>query len=150
VHTTEEAALRDNERYLVTTVYNNMIRHTMSFRTLSEATFWAPSKSYIVELAMVQEEAGVPVRKILAMIVDGVWVFSGKQKELDMAKVKANMNGGGRDVENDLLGVSKPRGVKKQQAMAAKIAKPGRPAKAAVAAPTQRGRRSPYEDHQRL
>jgi hypothetical protein len=146
----EGTALRDNEPYLVTVFYENNIQHTLLFRTLSEAIWCTPSRSYTVELAKVEEAAeGVPVRVPLAMFVAGAWIIDNQQKELTMAKVKEAMNGGGRDVESDLLGVSKPRG-KKAAEIAAKGGKVARGAKVAPKESAPRRARVLFEDHQRL
>jgi hypothetical protein len=142
----DEAALRDNEPYLVIFGFGNEISLVVPYRTLSEAIWLAPSNNSIVELAKVEEVAeGIPVRRPLAMVVDGVWIICDKRKELTMAKVKTN--GEARDVEGDLLGVTKPR-AKKAAAMAAK-GTVARGAKVkAERAPRQP--RTAYEDHQRI
>lgn len=142
----DEQALRDHELYLVIDHYLDGVVHIVPFRTLEEAIYYAPSESSISELAKVEEVAeGVPVRKPLALIAFGVWIINRRQKELTMAKAKEATNGkASRNVESDLLGVTKPRAKKQME-----VAKGQKGAKA-TAAPTQRASRQTFEDHQRL
>jgi hypothetical protein len=147
----DHAALRDGEPYLVIVYYGDGVTHVIPRATLTEAMYLARSKASIVELAKVEEVAeGVPVRKPLAIVVDGVWIIAGNQKELSMAKVKESLNGGGRDVAGDLLGVTKPRGKKQMELVAAKTAKVAPKKVAAAAAPKERTPKASYADTQRL
>lgn len=159
----EEAALRDNEPYLVVFHYPNGLIHVIPFTTLSEAITRSPMRGSISELVKVEALVeGVPVEVPLAVIVDCVWMIAGTQKELTMAKIKD----AGRDVASSLLGVTRPRAKKQAELVAAARPvgrPPGRPpaavagvsrgvvAKKTVAAtPTPRGSRMLFQDHQRI
>jgi hypothetical protein len=139
-------ALRDREPYLVIVHYDNGVTHVIPQATLTEAISLAPSQTFIVELAKVEELVeGEPVRRSLGMNVFGVWIISGNQKELTMARVKQN---GTRDVANDLLGVSKPRRGAKVEAAQTRTTGRGAVVKKASAEP--RTPRLLFEDRQRL
>lgn len=146
----EQAAIRDGEPYLVIVYYDNGVRHVIPQRTLAEAIWLAQTDTFIVELAKVEEVAGgVPVTIPLAMMAFGMWIINGNQKELTMAKVKESANGKSRDVEGDLLGVTKPRGKKAAELAAKGTAAQKKAAKAVGAAPPRRAR-TLFEDGQRL
>lgn len=158
----DEAAVRDGEPYLNVFYYDNGLVYVMAHRTISEAILMAPIEGSISELAKVEEVAvGSPARQPLAVIVDGVWLISGTQKELTMAKVKA---AAAEDAANALLGVRKPRAKEqnaldaaKAQLKAAKEAAKLKAAKLAAKNGTAPAAKTPgtrsrnlFADHQRI